>query len=167
MDDPCIGASVPSGSGAVKSLCKSLSEAREKQTGMRWTRTGAHAVATLRALQASGAWPLFWTHTPQGGVCAGRGARGTLTVSGPRCPRHPDSGGYEGQESKSKGKCPCPHQGLRQEAAEGYPYPGTHASRHPGSRRTCPAGLESRRSTQSRPCAELHAARPTGQANAS
>jgi hypothetical protein len=65
MDYPRVVAQqLPIGSGAVESLCKSLIEAREKQAGMRWTRAGAQAVATLRALHASGAWATFWASHP-------------------------------------------------------------------------------------------------------
>jgi hypothetical protein len=44
---------------------------------------------------------LLGAHAGWGRYCAGRGARGTLTVSGPRCPRHPDSGGHEGSRAKA------------------------------------------------------------------
>jgi hypothetical protein len=65
MDYPrFVAQQLPIGSGAVESLCKSLIEAREKQAGMRWTRAGAQAVATLRALRASGAWAPFWASHP-------------------------------------------------------------------------------------------------------
>jgi len=48
----------------VESLCKTLIEAREKGAGMRWTRAGAQAVATLRAVRASGDWATFWAAHP-------------------------------------------------------------------------------------------------------
>ena len=65
MDYPrFVAQQLPIGSGAVESLCKSLIEAREKQAGMRWTRAGAQAVATLRALRASGDWAPFWASHP-------------------------------------------------------------------------------------------------------
>lgn len=65
MDYPrFVAQQLPIGSGAVESLCKSLIEAREKQAGMRWTRAGAQAVATLRALRASGDWVPFWASHP-------------------------------------------------------------------------------------------------------
>ena len=54
----------PIGSGAVESLCKTLIEARAKGAGMRWTRAGAQAVATLRAVRASGDWAAFWATHP-------------------------------------------------------------------------------------------------------
>ena len=44
--------------------CKTLIEARAKGAGMRWTRAGVQAVATLRALRASGEWAAFWAGHP-------------------------------------------------------------------------------------------------------
>jgi hypothetical protein len=65
MDYPRFMAhQLPIGSGAVESLCKTLIEAREKGAGMRWTRHGAQAVATLRAVRASGDWAAFWARHP-------------------------------------------------------------------------------------------------------
>jgi Uncharacterised protein family (UPF0236) len=65
MDYPrFVAQQLPIGSGAVESLCKSLIEARLKHAGMRWTRAGAQAVATLRALSLSGAWEAFWARHP-------------------------------------------------------------------------------------------------------
>ncbi|MDQ6746859.1 MAG: ISKra4 family transposase [Candidatus Dormibacteraeota bacterium] len=65
MDYPrYVAAHLPIGSGAVESLCKTLIEAREKGAGMRWTRAGAQAVATLRAVRASGDWAAFWATHP-------------------------------------------------------------------------------------------------------
>ena len=66
MDYPgFVARGLPIGSGAVESSCKTLIEAREKGAGMRWRRTGAQAVATLRALARSGCWADFWTTQPQ------------------------------------------------------------------------------------------------------
>jgi len=65
MDYPrYVAAQLPIGSGAVESLCKTLIEAREKGAGMRWTRAGAQAVATLRARRAAGQWAAFWARHP-------------------------------------------------------------------------------------------------------
>jgi len=68
MDDPrFVAARLPIGSGAVESLCKTLIEARAKGAGMRWTRQGAQAVVTLRAVRAvraSGDWAAFWARHP-------------------------------------------------------------------------------------------------------
>ena len=65
MDDPrCVAQQLPIGSGAVASLCTSLIQARAKQAGRRWTRTGAQAVATLRARRASGDGAPFWASHP-------------------------------------------------------------------------------------------------------
>ena len=55
----------PIGSGTVESSCKTLIQTREKGAGMRWSRTGAQAVATLRAVQRSGRWNQFWQSQPQ------------------------------------------------------------------------------------------------------
>jgi hypothetical protein len=65
MDYPrFVAQQLPIGSGAVESLCKSLIEARLKQAGMRWTPAAAQALATLRAVQASGQWDAFWATHP-------------------------------------------------------------------------------------------------------
>jgi hypothetical protein len=56
---------LPIGSGAVESAGKLLVGEREKGAGMRWTRAGAQAVATLRALHRSGRWHTFWQTQPQ------------------------------------------------------------------------------------------------------
>jgi len=81
MDDPhYVAQQLPIGSGAVESLCKTLIEAREKGAGLRWTRAGAQAVATLRAVRASGDGAAFWaTHPTRCGHasgCAPRSAHG-------------------------------------------------------------------------------------------
>jgi hypothetical protein len=66
MDYPrFVARQFPIGSGAVESTCKSLVEARAKQAGMRWSRPGAQAVLSLRALQRSGCWDAFWRTQPQ------------------------------------------------------------------------------------------------------
>jgi len=65
MDYPhFVAQRLPIGSGAVESLCKTLIEARAKGAGMRWTRAGVQAVATLRAVRASGDWAAFWATHP-------------------------------------------------------------------------------------------------------
>jgi hypothetical protein len=65
MDYPrFVAQQLPIGSGAVESLCKTLIQARAKGAGMRWTRAGVQAVATLRAVHASGAWAAFWARHP-------------------------------------------------------------------------------------------------------
>jgi len=66
MDYPgFIGLKLPIGSGAVEGACKVLIEEREKGAGMRWSSTGAQAVASLRALHRSGRWREFWRTHPQ------------------------------------------------------------------------------------------------------
>jgi hypothetical protein len=66
MDYPAfVARHLPIGSGAVESAAKLLVAEREKGAGMRWTREGAQAVATLRALHRSGRWHDFWQTQPQ------------------------------------------------------------------------------------------------------
>jgi hypothetical protein len=65
MDYPrFVAQCLPIGSGAIESMCKSLIEEREKGAGMRWTGSGAQAVASLRALHRSGDWAAFWQRHP-------------------------------------------------------------------------------------------------------
>lgn len=65
MDYPrFVAQRLPIGSGAIESLCKSLIAEREKGAGMRWTGSGAQAVASLRALHRSGDWAAFWQRHP-------------------------------------------------------------------------------------------------------
>jgi hypothetical protein len=66
MDYPrFLAQRLPVGSGAVECACKTLVQAREKQAGMRWSRGGAQAVASLRALHRSDRWERFWQTQPQ------------------------------------------------------------------------------------------------------
>jgi hypothetical protein len=66
MDYPTfIARQLPIGSGVIESTNKTLIAAREKGAGMRWSGTGAQAVASLRALQRSGRWEAFWRTHPQ------------------------------------------------------------------------------------------------------
>jgi hypothetical protein len=65
MDYPrFVARQLPIGSGAVESTCKTLVQAREKGAGMRWSHTGAQAVASLRAVHRSGRWQAFWQTHP-------------------------------------------------------------------------------------------------------
>jgi len=50
-------AGLPIGSGAVESACKVVVQARLKQAGMRWSRTGAQAMLALRCALLSERWP--------------------------------------------------------------------------------------------------------------
>ena len=52
------------GSGTVESACKRLVSARLKQSGMRWSKEGAHQVLQVRAaiLSARDRWGQFWAH---------------------------------------------------------------------------------------------------------
>jgi hypothetical protein len=49
-------AGLPIGSGTVESACKTVVQARMKQAGMRWSRTGAQAMLSLRCLLLSQRW---------------------------------------------------------------------------------------------------------------
>ncbi len=60
-----VARQLPIGSGAVESACKVLVTARAKGAGMRWSRPGLQAIASLRALQRSGRWDNFWQTQPQ------------------------------------------------------------------------------------------------------
>jgi len=55
---------LPIGSGTVESACKVVLKHRLSQGGMRWTRRGAQAVATLRAWHRSGRWTALWASRP-------------------------------------------------------------------------------------------------------
>jgi hypothetical protein len=48
------------GSGVVEAGCKTIMGLRLKQSGMRWTVTGANAIIALRCRQLSGRWEEFW-----------------------------------------------------------------------------------------------------------
>jgi hypothetical protein len=66
MDYPAfVARQLPIGSGTVESSCKTLIQQREKGAGMRWSPTGAQAVASLRAVARSQRWERFWQTQPQ------------------------------------------------------------------------------------------------------
>jgi hypothetical protein len=66
MDYPAfVARQLPIGSGTVESSCKTLIQMREKGAGMRWSQTGAQAVASLRAVHRSQRWDQFWRSEPQ------------------------------------------------------------------------------------------------------
>ena len=66
MDYPrFVARQLPIGSGVIESANKTLITAREKGAGMRWSRSGAQAVASLRAVHRSGRWDAFWRTQPQ------------------------------------------------------------------------------------------------------
>jgi hypothetical protein len=50
----------PIGSGAVESACKTVAQARLKQAGMRWSRSGAQAMLALRSIVLSDRWDQIW-----------------------------------------------------------------------------------------------------------
>lgn len=67
MDYPTfVARHFPIGSGAIESACKLLITQREKQSGMRWSATGAQHIAALRALyrSAHARWEMFWLSHP-------------------------------------------------------------------------------------------------------
>lgn len=49
-------AGYPIGSGTIESACKTVVQARMKLAGMRWSRSGAMAMLTLRTLSLSNRW---------------------------------------------------------------------------------------------------------------
>jgi hypothetical protein len=49
-------AGFPIGSGTIESACKTVVQARMKLAGMRWSRSGATAMLTLRSLSLSDRW---------------------------------------------------------------------------------------------------------------
>lgn len=57
-------AGFPIGSGTIESACKTVVQARMKQAGMRWSRTGAQAMLALRALLLSDRWQELSTLVP-------------------------------------------------------------------------------------------------------
>jgi hypothetical protein len=54
----------PSGSGLIESAGQTMLKQRESGSGMRWTESGAQAIATLRAIHRSGRWQDFWHDDP-------------------------------------------------------------------------------------------------------
>ena len=57
---------LPIGSGIVEGACKTVLKQRLTAGGMQWTRRGAQAVATLRALHRSHQWDAWWHTQPYG-----------------------------------------------------------------------------------------------------
>jgi hypothetical protein len=57
-------AGYPIGSGTVESACKIVVQARMKQAGMRWSRTGAQRMLALRCLLLSDRWDELPAVTP-------------------------------------------------------------------------------------------------------
>lgn len=55
---------LPIGSGTVESACKVVVQARLKQAGMRWSRTGAQAILALRCSLLSDRWQQTWLTLP-------------------------------------------------------------------------------------------------------
>jgi len=96
-----VAQQLPIGSGAVESLCKTLIEARAKGAGMRWTRAGLQAVATLRAVRASGDGAAFWAAHP---------LRARLRLRPLARPRRRASAGAPTQETQPAAPPPPPPQ---------------------------------------------------------
>jgi len=48
------------GSGVVEAACKTVAAARCKRSGMRWSRTGAQSVLSLRTQRLNGRWDSYW-----------------------------------------------------------------------------------------------------------
>ena len=60
---------LPIGSGVTEAACKTLVKARLCGSGMKWTRSGAQTVLTLRALLLSTSrWASLWRHLDQHGL---------------------------------------------------------------------------------------------------
>lgn len=57
-------AGYPIGSGTIESACKTVVQARMKQSGMRWSRTGAQSMLALRSLLLSQRWDELSTLAP-------------------------------------------------------------------------------------------------------
>jgi hypothetical protein len=57
-------AGYPIGSGTIESACKTVVQARMKQSGMRWSRQGAQAMLALRSLLLSERWDELSTLAP-------------------------------------------------------------------------------------------------------
>lgn len=56
---------LPIGSGEVEAQCKSVVQARCKQSGMRWSRRGAERVLRIRCALRDGSFDTLWDHPPQ------------------------------------------------------------------------------------------------------
>jgi hypothetical protein len=48
------------GSGVIEAGCKSVIGARCKQSGMFWSKSGAHKVLALRCIKCGNTWEAFW-----------------------------------------------------------------------------------------------------------
>ena len=55
----CRQAGCPIGSGVIESACKLVVQARMKQAGMQWSRSGAQAMLALRSVLLSDRWSLL------------------------------------------------------------------------------------------------------------
>lgn len=112
MDYPrFVAEHLPIGSGAIESLCKSLIAEREKGAGMRWTRPGAQAVASLRALHRSGDWAVFWQRHPLRQPPAAQPRRRPVSAARPPVPAPlppPPSCGPAVRPPAPAAPLPCP-----------------------------------------------------------
>ena len=65
----CGAKHLPIGSGVIEAACKSLVKLRLCGSGMKWTRSGAQTVLTLRALLLSTSrWSSLWQYFDQHGL---------------------------------------------------------------------------------------------------
>jgi hypothetical protein len=59
----------PIGSGVTEAACKTLVKQRLCGSGMKWTRSGAPAVLTLRAiLLSTSRWTSLWSYLDKNGI---------------------------------------------------------------------------------------------------
>ena len=56
----CLARGWPIGTGVIESACGHLVKDRLQQSGMRWTKDGAHAVLDLRAIRLTDNWDPYW-----------------------------------------------------------------------------------------------------------
>lgn len=63
-----IEQALPIGSGVTEAACKSIVKQRLCQSGMKWHQKGASIILSLRTLERSNCWELFWEKVSQYGV---------------------------------------------------------------------------------------------------
>ena len=61
-----VGSGVRPLRGVIEAGCRTIVGQRLKQSGMRWTVTGANAIIALRCCQISGRWEEFWENRAAG-----------------------------------------------------------------------------------------------------
>jgi len=61
---------LPIGSGVTEAACKMIVKQRLCQSGMKWHEKGASIILSLRTLERSNRWELFWKKISQyGALC--------------------------------------------------------------------------------------------------